>query len=53
MIQEILLKRRQVISLSKDLRNLLLQEKNNSTQQKLLIEVYKKELLWLHRIINH
>lgn len=51
MVQDILLKRRKIISLSQELRNVLLQMKDDRAEQELLIEIYKKELLWLHNII--
>lgn len=51
MVQDILLKRRKIISLSQELRNVLLQTKDDRAEQELLIEIYRKELLWLHNII--
>lgn len=51
MIQDILLKRRKIISLSQELRNVLLKTKNDGAEQELLIEMYKQELLWLHNLV--
>ena len=50
-VSNLLLKRKKAISLSKEMRNLLLEASENSLEQKTLIHTYKQELEWLHNIL--